>query len=205
VFDSFGTTAHVDLVLQGHRHVYERTYELKAGADNEHPVVDTASYDAASRTYSMPATSGAGTVYVTSGGGGHSLHTFASGPLPWSAHRASLFHWLRVAVTPSALTIQVHDTQAGTTYETFTLARTGVSGSDGGSTPDSGTVSDAGGSAPDSGSALVDGGSGSSGGDAGTLPGARTGCGCSAIPPGWAALTLVAWLATASRRRRGNG
>jgi MYXO-CTERM domain-containing protein len=117
VFDSFAQTAHVDLVLQGHRHVYERTLMLKTtGAQ-----IDPGTYDANTKTYTMPP--GSGTIYLTTGAGGHSLHGWATSPA-WSANRRSFFHWMEFAVTPSQIVAKVHDTaNAGAVWESFTIQR----------------------------------------------------------------------------------
>jgi 3',5'-cyclic AMP phosphodiesterase CpdA len=64
LFDQYA----VDLVINGHNHMYERTDPLKAGG------VTTA---APSGTTVTPATQG--TTYITAGGGGESLYQF-SGP-----------------------------------------------------------------------------------------------------------------------------
>jgi 3',5'-cyclic AMP phosphodiesterase CpdA len=190
VFDTAAPSAHVDLVLQGHRHVYERTYMLKAG-----PTVDTASYDSASRTYTMPISSNVGTVYVTSGGGGQSLHGWVSATPPaWSANRKSFYHWMLFHVTSGSIVAEVHDTQASSVFETFTISRGGTVMSDaGGPGPDASSPSDA--------SSAAD----ARTGDGGMSGGGSGGCGCSklgrterAFPGMVAALALV----LAKRRRR---
>ena len=60
-------TYHVDLVINGHNHVYERTDPLRAGtARTAAPIGSTVT----------PAT--AGTTYITAGGGGQSLYSFSA-------------------------------------------------------------------------------------------------------------------------------
>jgi hypothetical protein len=71
LFDRHG----VDLVFMGHDHDYERTHPLRA----DRVVAD-----------------GAGTVYVTSGGGGAGVR--AVGRSPFTAYAESSFHFVRVAV-----------------------------------------------------------------------------------------------------------
>jgi MYXO-CTERM domain-containing protein len=138
VFDQYATTAHVDLVLQGHRHVFERTYPLTAG-----PAVDSTDYDACTATYRMVPGSSAGTAYVTTGAGGHSLHGWESATPPvWSASRRAFFHWLKFSVGATAMVGEVHDTQnGGSILESFTLSRASTfpaCGADAGSGADAG-------------------------------------------------------------------
>lgn len=75
---------HVDLVLTGHNHVYERFYPLRGGK----PV------DTNPSQYQH----GAGTVYVTCGGGGDSLYKFKSEQPARDARRERTFCYLRVSV-----------------------------------------------------------------------------------------------------------
>jgi 3',5'-cyclic AMP phosphodiesterase CpdA len=67
--------AKVDLVLNGHEHLYERTKPINAY----------------------------GTIEVTHGGGGNEIHPFETSPAPWSAARRADFGFLEFDVTPDAL------------------------------------------------------------------------------------------------------
>jgi chitodextrinase len=64
---------HVQLVLSGHSHNYERTIPLN------------------------------GVTYMVDGGGGNGLNTFSGSPPSWSAYRAAEYSYLRLAITPSQL------------------------------------------------------------------------------------------------------
>ena len=57
----------VDLVVNGHNHIYERTDPIKAGAPTTNAPIGTTITPASQ-----------GTTYVTAGGAGKSLYTFAS-------------------------------------------------------------------------------------------------------------------------------
>ena len=110
LFDQY----HVDLVIQGHNHQYERSYPLRYGSANN-PVI--ASTDRTS--YTNPT----GTVYVVTGGGGHSLYDFDTQPA-WSATRCKCYEVLRVDIsaagTLSVKTIGVD----GATVDQFTISKT---------------------------------------------------------------------------------
>jgi uncharacterized protein (TIGR03437 family) len=74
----------VQLVLNGHEHTYQRSYELRGGDP-------------------VPPNSG-GTVYVTSGGGGAQTHWFA--PNHWVARSVAANHYLVVDVRPAAISVR---------------------------------------------------------------------------------------------------
>jgi hypothetical protein len=74
----------VDVVFMGNDHIYERTHPLR-----EDRVVAP----------------GEGAVYVTTGGGGHSLHEV--GTSAFTAWAESVFHFVRVTVEGDALTLQM--------------------------------------------------------------------------------------------------
>src|SRR5947208_2898823 len=77
----------VDMVLMGHEHHYERTLPLPAN---------------------QVVAPGAGTVYVTTGGGGKNLYPF--GRLsPFTAHAESVHHFVRIAVDGDSLTEALTD------------------------------------------------------------------------------------------------
>jgi hypothetical protein len=74
----------IDLAIHGHDHVYERMYPMREGK----AVVKQGT------RYSQ----GAGTVYVTCGGGGVSLYDLAPEPTPWTAKREKTYCYLVVRV-----------------------------------------------------------------------------------------------------------
>lgn len=76
LFDKYG----VDLVFNGHDHDYERTKPLRA---------------------SEPVTTGTGTIYVTSGGGGAEIRPV--GTSTFTAYSESIQHFLRVAIDRGSL------------------------------------------------------------------------------------------------------
>ena len=79
----------VDLVLQGHIHVYERTYPISS--------VDYGEEDRPSNSlnvYRDPK----GQIYITSGGAGAMLFNFTNRLYPWSAFRASVHHVLQISI-----------------------------------------------------------------------------------------------------------
>ena len=69
LFDKYG----VDLVINGHNHVYERADTMKGGVARKTPIGDTV----------HPATDG--TTYITAGGGGRGLYAF-SAPDTYAGH-----------------------------------------------------------------------------------------------------------------------
>jgi hypothetical protein len=95
LFDRHG----VDVVLMGHDHHYERTHPLRSGR-----VVEP----------------GAGTVYVTTGGGGKSIRPVGSSA--FTAYAESAFHFTRVAIDGDRLLLQmVRDD--GAVRDAMTLAK----------------------------------------------------------------------------------
>ncbi|MCC6847334.1 MAG: metallophosphoesterase [Deltaproteobacteria bacterium] len=74
----------VDLVFMGHEHDYERTLPLRGGA-----IVAP----------------GAGTVYVTTGGGGREL--YPAGSSSFTAYSESAYHFTRVSVDDDALLLEM--------------------------------------------------------------------------------------------------
>src|SRR5207249_11602712 len=90
----------VDMVLMGHEHNYERTLPLRAN---------------------QVVAPGAGTVYVTTGGGGKNLYPF--GPLShFTAHAESVHHFVRIAVDGDSLTEEMIDVD-GTVGDSTTLLK----------------------------------------------------------------------------------
>ena len=96
VFDRFG----VHVVFMGHDHDYERTVPLVGG---------------------RPAPNGAGTVYVTTGGGGKSIHPVRR--TETTAYAESAYHFVRVAVAGETLRLEMvrHD---GVVRDATTLVAT---------------------------------------------------------------------------------
>jgi hypothetical protein len=91
----------VKAVFSGHSHVYERSVPVLVNDANIDGVQDNQ----------------AGTVYLTTGGGGSPLHGF--NPQPWySAARASSYHYLKVSVQGTTVTVQAIR-QDGTVIETY--------------------------------------------------------------------------------------
>ncbi len=76
---------HVDVVFNGHNHVYERTKPLRDDA-----VVPP----------------GEGTVYVTTGGGGKALQGLDA-PAPFTAYAERAYHFVRVAVDGDTLALEM--------------------------------------------------------------------------------------------------
>jgi hypothetical protein len=128
LFDKYS----VDLVINGHNHVYERTDPLKAGA------VTTAAPSGATVT---PATQG--TTYITAGGGGDSLYAFSATdtyegnvkPLagvssyvnqPGGVQAKETVTWSRVRYTGYCLVVV--ESQPATHHGTSTLTVRGLSG-----------------------------------------------------------------------------
>ena len=72
----------VQLVLNGHEHSYQRSYDIRAGA-------------------ALPR--GTGTLYMTSGGGGAALYPVTSHPL--IAFGSSTYHYLRIDVAETTMAI----------------------------------------------------------------------------------------------------
>ena len=85
---------HVQLVLTGHTHNYERTYPLIGG---------------------VPQTTG-GVTYIVSGGGGNGLNQFVIGQPSWSAFRQAIYEHMRITVSPSSLQIDAIS-QTGTVFD----------------------------------------------------------------------------------------
>jgi hypothetical protein len=98
----------VDLVLNGHNHVYERLYPLRASK----PVTtETSRY-----------TQGAGTVYVTCGGGGDSLYRFLPQQPARTATRERTFCYLRVSVPARGPLVVEAKRLDGSLIERFEIA-----------------------------------------------------------------------------------
>jgi acid phosphatase type 7 len=88
----------VDVVFNGHIHVYERTWPLRGGkVDREK-----------------------GVLYLTSGGGGGKLEDFAPVPTWFKAQCRSDYHFCYVTVQGSRLSVKAFDHQ-GALFDTFDL------------------------------------------------------------------------------------
>ena len=103
---------HVDLVLCGHDHVYERTYpvfrsEIRSGYQNPDFV------------------SPGGTIYVVSGGGGAGLYDFIGSPeLYLNAFFESVHHFLSIRITPDRIECMAIDTK-GQAIDGFSIRKDG--------------------------------------------------------------------------------
>jgi hypothetical protein len=91
---------HVDLVLTGHDHNYERTFPMKGGV----PV----------------ATPAEGTVYMVSGGAGAPL--YASGTGTWTAFSTSMYSALTLRIRTTTLVLDAFD-PAGVPIDNLTITK----------------------------------------------------------------------------------
>lgn len=98
-----------DLVLLGHNHNYERTYPLRRG----YPLIRKES----------PFPQGLGPVFVTVGGGGHSLYPFVSEQRAFSARREQCYHYLRATVSDRSLKVEVFRTTNNALLDRFEIVR----------------------------------------------------------------------------------
>jgi Iron/zinc purple acid phosphatase-like protein C/Calcineurin-like phosphoesterase len=95
---------HVNLVLSGNSHNYERSVPLINGA---------------------PAAGGI--TYVITGAGGNGFNQFALPPPAWSAFRqASYYEFLRVGVSPTALRLDAIRADTNTVFDSATIGRTAI-------------------------------------------------------------------------------
>jgi uncharacterized protein (TIGR03437 family) len=95
LFERYG----VQLVFSGHEHTYQRTKPMRGG---------------------IPVTSGPGTVYMVSGGGGGTLHDVVS--TDFLANAQSVHHYLRVEADASRITMHAIGTD-GKEFDTYSLIR----------------------------------------------------------------------------------
>jgi hypothetical protein len=105
LFDNY----HVDLVVSGHNHLYERTYPINYTISQNTP---------------MPSTENA-TVYVVSGGWGAPLYT---GSPSWFAAVGpiSTYHFVVIDISDGTLQLRAVDTH-GNVIDTYTIAKSTVS------------------------------------------------------------------------------
>ncbi|MFL6138985.1 MAG: fibronectin type III domain-containing protein [Frankiaceae bacterium] len=93
---------HVDLVLSGNSHNYERTFPLLDGA---------------------PVTTG-GITYVVSGAGGNGFNAFTIAAPSWSAFReASYYQFVKVSVSATSLRVDAVRGDTGAVFDTATITR----------------------------------------------------------------------------------
>ena len=96
---------HVDLVLSGNSHNYERSFPLVGG---------------------NPVTTG-GIVYVVSGAGGNGFNAFNDTTFPrpaWSAMReSSYYEYAKVTVSPTALTVAAVRADTNAVFDTTTISK----------------------------------------------------------------------------------
>src|SRR5215213_10209641 len=90
---------HVQLVLTGNSHNYERSYPLLGG---------------------VPQTSG-GVTYIVSGGGGNGLNQFLIGQPSWSAFRQAAYEHVRVTVSSTSLQIDTIG-ETGAIFDSTTIS-----------------------------------------------------------------------------------
>jgi acid phosphatase type 7 len=88
----------VDIVFNGHIHVYERTWPLRGGK------VDRKN----------------GTIYITSGGGGGSLEDFTPTPTWFKAQTRSVYHYCYITIHGGRLSLRVFD-ENDTLFDTMEL------------------------------------------------------------------------------------
>jgi hypothetical protein len=77
----------VDIVFNGHIHVYERSWPVRAGKVNRRQ----------------------GTIYLTSGGGGGSLEDFTPTPTWFKAQARSVYHYCYVTIHGGHLSLRAFD------------------------------------------------------------------------------------------------
>jgi hypothetical protein len=93
---------HVDLVLSGNSHNYERTVPLTGG---------------------VPVASG-GITYIVSGGGGNGFNAFGAYTQPWTAFReSSYYEYTRIIVTPTRLTADAVRSDTNSVFDTTTILK----------------------------------------------------------------------------------
>jgi hypothetical protein len=91
---------HVDLVLSGNSHNYERTVPLRGG---------------------VPVASG-GITYIVSGGGGNGFNAFGTYTQPWTAFReSSYYEYTKITVTPTSLVADAVRADTNTIFDTTTI------------------------------------------------------------------------------------
>ena len=100
---------HVDLVLTGHDHNYQRTYPIYNGTET------TYSFE----QYVDPK----GTIYVVTGGGGESLYQFSQPAPTWSARRAAVYEFLQISIEGNKLHYKAIKTENGSVIDEFYITK----------------------------------------------------------------------------------
>ncbi|MFQ6134994.1 MAG: purple acid phosphatase family protein [Nitrososphaerales archaeon] len=100
----------VDLVLNGHDHIYQRTFPLYNGSITS----------SALERYTDPE----GIIYVVTGGGGRSLYGLGKPEPPWSAKRASVYHFLQVSIEGGDLHLKAIKADDGSIIDEFHITKT---------------------------------------------------------------------------------
>jgi chitodextrinase len=92
---------HVDLVISGNSHNYERTVPLTDGVQ-----------------------ASGGITYLVSGGGGNGFNAFGSFTQPWTAFReSSYYEYVKVTVTPTSLTADAIRSDTKAVFDTTTIVK----------------------------------------------------------------------------------
>jgi len=100
----------VDIVFNGDDHIYQRTYPIYNGSVTSHAL----------DRYVNPQ----GTIYVVTGGGGRSLYGLGKPEPPWSAMRASVYHFVEVSISGRELHMKAIKTEDGSTIDEFHITKT---------------------------------------------------------------------------------
>jgi hypothetical protein len=92
---------HVNLVLSGNSHNYERTVPLTNGVQ-----------------------ASGGITYLVSGGGGNGFNAFGSFTQPWTAFReSSYYEYVKITVTPTTLTADAIRSDTKAVFDTTTIVK----------------------------------------------------------------------------------
>ena len=115
IFEKYG----VDLVLQAHVHVYERSYPLKFNSANPgSPIIESTS----TTSYNDPA----GQIFATVGTGGESSYTFTSKDPAFVTQSTHMFGFLNIDITNSGQTLKAtFFGNDGSTKDQFTIQKSG--------------------------------------------------------------------------------
>lgn len=113
VWGSLFDRYHVDLVINAHKHNYERTYPVWSNG--------TAVRGRTRSLFRDPPAP----IYLVTGGGGEKLQP-AGPPENWTAKRSRTFEFLRVAVNGSRMNVSALWSANGTALDSFTILRPNV-------------------------------------------------------------------------------
>ncbi|MCL4435095.1 MAG: purple acid phosphatase [Thaumarchaeota archaeon] len=100
---------HVDVVLTGHDHNYQRTYPIYNGTQTSN------AFD----RYVDPK----GTIYAVTGGGGESLYQFSQPAPTWSAQRAAVYEFVKISIEGNRLHYQAIKTEDGMVLDEFYITK----------------------------------------------------------------------------------